>query len=586
MRSGRMRAVGLVGVVALLLVAAPPAAAGPADPDPTFGSGGLAPMPFPATSRFNALTLDAQGRIVAAGAAGSPTAIVLARYTPTGQLDPSFGAGGAVTTPVAGGDATATAVAMAPNGDIVVAGRSTVAGNLIFTLARYTPSGALVTGFGSGGIRQLIELGTFSFGTGVTVLPDGNIAATGVDNGSPRFVVVRLVGSSGSLDPTFDGDGIARPPAACGGNSVGRGIVAEPDGAFVASGECREGSRIVFALAKFKAGASSSDAAVDTTFGSGGLSTIAFTPNFNEPQRGVARTADGRYLVSGQLQIGGSTSPGTFEGAIARFDHSGALDPTWGSGGKVQASSPGGMGFTGVAERADGTVVAAGNNFSTPDQQWVVAGFKQDGTPDSAFGPGGVAVGNPQPAAGLSFIASMVSQDGKPLVAGALGDAAAVGRFGRPDAVSSGGGAAGGAPTGAGALPLTGLPPAAGVARAGLPRSVRIDPKTGKGIGNATCQADPFDACAIAGRLQQGAASKLATAARRRKRKAKTVGAFAGRVPAGTSGRVVFSVRRRALRKLVAAGKLKVRATGQVRNAAGASTTIAQRLTLVARKAR
>jgi uncharacterized delta-60 repeat protein len=586
MRSERLRAGRLIAAVAvLLLAAATPAPAAPGDPDPTFGSGGVAPMPFPATSRFNALTLDAQGRIVAVGLGGSPTAMELARYTPDGQLDPSFGAGGTVMTPIAGGNARAAAVAIAPNGDIVVAGSSTVSGNLTFTLARYSPAGVLVPGFGSGGIKQLTELGTFSFGTGVTVLPDGTIAATGLDLGNPRFVVVRL-SPSGGLDPTFDGDGIARPPATCGGNTAGRGIVGEPDGAFVASGECRQGSRLVFALAKFKAGASSSDAALDTTFGSGGLSTIAFTPNFNEPQRGVARTADGRYLVSGQLQIGGSTSPETFQGAIARFDHSGALDPTWGSGGKVQAFAPGGIGFSAVRELADGSVVASGSNFATPDGQWVIARFTSGGTPDPGFGAGGIAVGNPQGLSGTAFTTGLVAQGSKPVVAGALSDAAAVARFGREDVPASGGGAGGGG-TGGGTVPVIGPAPVAGIARASLPRSVSIDPKTGKGTGNATCQADPGDACAIAGRLQQGGrASRLAGDARKRKRKATTVGSFNGRVPAGTSGRVTFTVRRRAVSKLVAAGRLTVGATGQVRNGAGASTAIAQRVVLKARKAR
>jgi hypothetical protein len=76
--------------------AAPASASAAGELDTSFGSGGtaLAPVsPFP-RSEANAVAIDAQGRSVVAGDAGSPTTITLSRYLPDG----SFGTGGRVTT--------------------------------------------------------------------------------------------------------------------------------------------------------------------------------------------------------------------------------------------------------------------------------------------------------------------------------------------------------------------------------------------------------------------------------------------------------------------------------------------------------
>lgn len=72
-----------------------------------------------------------------------------------GDLDPSFGAGGTVETPI-GTTASATGVAVQSDGKIVAGGTSSVrSGNnylSAFALARYLPNGTLDASFGSGGV--------------------------------------------------------------------------------------------------------------------------------------------------------------------------------------------------------------------------------------------------------------------------------------------------------------------------------------------------------------------------------------------------------------------------------------------------
>src|SRR5712691_6926228 len=86
----------------LLLGVATVAAAGPGDFDPTFGTGGTVVTDLGGSDYPAAVALQPDGKIVVAGyrfigsAATSRSGIVLVRYRPDGTLDATFGAGGVV----------------------------------------------------------------------------------------------------------------------------------------------------------------------------------------------------------------------------------------------------------------------------------------------------------------------------------------------------------------------------------------------------------------------------------------------------------------------------------------------------------
>jgi uncharacterized delta-60 repeat protein len=107
--------------------------------DTTFGTkGGVITSFSPSNSGFTdhlasafAVVLQANGDIVAAGAAGPPSgataaasAFALARYSGTGVLDPTFGSSGEVTTLFGNNTAAIYALALQSNGDIVAVGSS------------------------------------------------------------------------------------------------------------------------------------------------------------------------------------------------------------------------------------------------------------------------------------------------------------------------------------------------------------------------------------------------------------------------------------------------------------------------------
>ncbi|WP_405725100.1 hypothetical protein OG885_02280 [Streptomyces sp. NBC_00028] len=112
------------------------------DLDATFDSDGKVTTAITgANDGASGMVLQSDGRIVAAGAAGTGD-FALARYTPNGSLDTSFSADGKVTTDFGGGNDQALAVTRQPDGKIVAAGL----GNNDFALARYEVGTAEVSG--------------------------------------------------------------------------------------------------------------------------------------------------------------------------------------------------------------------------------------------------------------------------------------------------------------------------------------------------------------------------------------------------------------------------------------------------------
>ena len=125
--------------------------------DTGFGTGGEARAAFTNfINTPNDAALQPNGDIVVVGDAENATDTVnefaLARFTAAGALDSSFGTGGKVTTSFGGVLNPATAVLVQPNGDILVGGSDLKAAKTrtLTALARYTPHGSLDTSFGSG----------------------------------------------------------------------------------------------------------------------------------------------------------------------------------------------------------------------------------------------------------------------------------------------------------------------------------------------------------------------------------------------------------------------------------------------------
>jgi uncharacterized delta-60 repeat protein len=127
--------------------------------------------------------------VVAGGAYGSPD-MALARYLPNGTLDTTFNGDGKVITSFgSGSSALALALALQPNGKIVVAGFSD--GDM--ALARYLPNGTLDTTFNGDG-KVTTAIGSSGIANALAIQPrDGRLVAAGssIASGSQDFALAR-----------------------------------------------------------------------------------------------------------------------------------------------------------------------------------------------------------------------------------------------------------------------------------------------------------------------------------------------------------------------------------------------------------
>jgi uncharacterized delta-60 repeat protein len=279
-----------------------------------------------------------------------------------GDLDATFGSGGRKTVNFGGTDA-ARVVLVQPNGRVVVAGGGGPASSFCIVRLR-SANGTLDPTFGSGG-KRVIDFGTDDESVyGAALQPDGRIVLAGDSRLQPA--VVRLK-ANGSLDTSFDGDG--RKLFSWG--AIGRvtAVVVAPNGKLLLGGfSGPEGGNIQ--VARLNA-----NGAFDTTFGTGGIAAVDFgATEFGEA---LARQADGRILVAGRSSPGGAV--------VARLRATGALDPDFGSGGRV--TLPGGGSLSAVLVQPDRNIIVAGN--AAGSAAMTVTRLKPDGSLDTTFGGGG-----------------------------------------------------------------------------------------------------------------------------------------------------------------------------------------------------
>ena len=137
-----MRRLTLLAAVAVLALAAPPASAHPGALDTFFSHDGIQTA-FPNGAVAYAVAIDHHDRIVVAGStlAAHPD-IALARFTPSGRLDTTFGQGGKVVTDLGAND-YAFDLAIQDDGGIVVVGERRAAASDRFVVQRYRPNGTL-----------------------------------------------------------------------------------------------------------------------------------------------------------------------------------------------------------------------------------------------------------------------------------------------------------------------------------------------------------------------------------------------------------------------------------------------------------
>ena len=380
--------------------------AAPGDLDPTFGGTGIVTTAI--GSGFDerqGVIVQSDGKIVVAGNAfRSSYDFALLRYNPNGTLDTSFNGTGTVVTPIGSGADYALSVAQQDDGKLVVTGRADNGSRFDMAVVRYNPDGSLDTSFnGTGKVVTAIGAGR-SWGRAVAIQPDGKIVVAGWADPSV-FALVRF-NSNGSRDGNFGNAGIVTTTVGSGGG-MANSVALQEDGKIVAAGYSSDGNgRRYFAVVRYLP-----DGTLDTSFNGTGRATPAFG-SISHIAQSVAVQRDGKIVTAGYADI---SSTSYF--ALARYNGDGSLDSSFNSTGKVLTAIGDSAAAQGVTIQRNGKLVAAGRTSAAGNYKLAVARYNPDGSLDQTFNGSGIATSD----AGTSreWIDGVgLQRDGKIVVAG------------------------------------------------------------------------------------------------------------------------------------------------------------------------
>lgn len=331
----------------------------------------------------------ADGRLLVGGLCrtGDVHDFCVARYLQDGTLDTTFGAGGWARRTVSTYRATAAAMAVLPDGRIVVGGGCLDlydVGNR-FCMARFSPEGATDAGFGSGGVSRFY----------VSLLPYGgvgdqltDIAVAGTDvlyvtgECASRFCVAK-VQDDGTLDLSFGNQGVSTL-AVPADASEARVVRLDSLGRIVLAGGCRSGAdAIAFCMRRLNA-----DGTPDTSFGTDGLTRTVVGGSLSSNITDLHHLQGGGWLATGYCLMGAVSG---VDFCAVRYSEDGLQDGSYGtSGSVVQAMQAGALGESSTASLLDthgrlvmvGTCVAG--NYSR--SQFCAGRWLADGSIDASFG--------------------------------------------------------------------------------------------------------------------------------------------------------------------------------------------------------
>ena len=321
--------------------------------DTSFGTSGVVTFNFkqgttPLASSATTLAIDAAGNIDVGGMAG-PIDIGVARFTPAGTPDATFGTDGQAVVPIISGTSTlfdtrgVAGLAIQTSGaiDYDTTVQTASGTGTEIAVGQLTPAGVPDASFGTGG--QVILTGsTADIAGALAVQADGKLIVggayffidSGVTTSTTHFDVYRL-DIDGTLDTTFgtNGEVTAEPAtrslfgaADNASQDVVNSLLIEPDGGIVVggttgSGALNEGTPTLLTL--------NTDGSPDVAFGTDGTVSVlgggTFIP-YDVPLAsayGLAILPDGQLLVTSQYGVARTLAVG----APNDFNQDGITDP-------------------------------------------------------------------------------------------------------------------------------------------------------------------------------------------------------------------------------------------------------------------
>lgn len=322
--------------------------------DPTFNTFGTVTTDFQGDDdKSNAIAIQPDGKVVLVGSVDNTESdFGVARYNTDGSLDNTFSSDGKLTLDLGDYD-VAYSVAVQPDGKILVGGNGGI--------ARYQPNGVLDNSFS---IDGMVKADTI-FALAIALQPDSKIIVSGFN--------IQRYNPNGTLDATFGNGGTV---ALNGRIRVAYAVGVQTDGKIVIAG--RDSTLTDFAIARLN-----SDGSTDIGFGNNGAVTADMGED-GEWANSLAIQTDGKIVVTGPSEA--------YSFFVLRFNTDGTLDNSFDNDGIVSTDFGGGGAISySLALQQDGKIVISGvSGFINEFGDYAVARYNTDGSLDSGFGTNGM----------------------------------------------------------------------------------------------------------------------------------------------------------------------------------------------------
>ncbi|MEI7492519.1 MAG: hypothetical protein WCK92_14055 [Bacteroidota bacterium] len=341
----------------------------------SFGSKGIVKTSLKSgEDLLSSILLFSNNKILVSGSAynGQHNDFAMLKFLPQGIIDTTFGTNGMFLMHARGGSDIASSMALQPDGKIIVVGSSSDGNYDAFALARFKPEGVPDPSFGKNGMVVTdVRYGDDRIND-VAIQPDGKIVVAGSSNtklGAARYL------ANGELDRSFGNNGITLTSVNdC--EDIASAIVLQGDGKIVVAGSSFNGESFDFALVRY-----TTQGKPDASFGKGGIVVTSLG-------NGDDKVSDLLIQPDGKLVAGGSSFNGQSDDfALARYNHDGTLDKSFGNKGIVITSvQKGDEHIYSLALQGDGKIVAAGNTNNGYNNDFIILRFMPDGSLDPDFG--------------------------------------------------------------------------------------------------------------------------------------------------------------------------------------------------------
>ncbi len=389
-------------------------AGGPGDLDPTFGGTGVVTTSIGTYASGRSIAIQPDGKIALTGY--SESGLPLVRYNEDGSLDTTFNGTGVLTTDIDSDDEISDSIIIQANGKIIAAGckGSDFLSEHNAFLIRYTSNGTIDATLNSTGVVTNTFCG-WEADVALAQQSDGkSVMVTTEFRGNPfdpeTAIAIARYTITGTLDTTFNSTGIVTTRIK-NQNSRGEYAVLQPDNKIIVAGS----SSNSVALLRYTI-----TGTLDTTFNATGIVTSAIPS--------ISSTIDGGSLGlqrDGKIIVGHTfNSDGNDYLMLTRYLGNGTLDLDFGQGTGV-ITTP--LGYSGssnaLAVQPNGKIIVSGyssSNISDNDKITVIR-YNSDGSLDTTFNNTGIITTTIASEASYSYALALQS-DGKIVVGGRAND--------------------------------------------------------------------------------------------------------------------------------------------------------------------